>query len=67
MITIPKPVLKRAVEALRFKARTEAGMSQEPNLFKKQDTQEWADAQVIDKALIEAGMLRVEVQPGEEE
>jgi hypothetical protein len=44
---ITKAILRRAMEALRYKAQMEAGMSEEPNLFAREETQEWVDAGVI--------------------
>lgn len=61
-VTIPKSVLRRAAQALRYEARTRAGMSQAPDLFAAQDTQEWDDAQLIAKALSAAGATDIEVE-----
>jgi len=66
MITIPKDVLRRCIEALRDKAKTDAAASQEPYLYTKQETQEWSDAAVIEAALRTAGTLRTEITPREE-
>lgn len=42
---ISKKQLKLIVDALEFKAYIEAGHSQKPHLFSKEDTEEWALAQ----------------------
>lgn len=52
-VTIPKALLLRAAEALKYKAIMEAGMSVMPELFRKEDTQEWDDAKAI-RAIVRA-------------
>jgi hypothetical protein len=59
---IPKAVLRRAVEALRHSARAYAGLSQAPYLFTAEETQEWADANTIARALRAAGDTDIEVE-----
>lgn len=47
-ITIDADLLADCAEALRYKARTEAGMSQAPDLFAAEDTLEWAQADQVE-------------------
>lgn len=51
IINIPKALLLRAADALQYKAHNEAGQSQAPDLFGKEDTQEWTDAEAIKKLM----------------
>jgi hypothetical protein len=48
---IEKKVLARAAAALMAQARDIAGHSQAPHLISPEETQEWADAQVLLTAL----------------
>jgi hypothetical protein len=49
--TIERDLIERAIEALRYQAHNEAGMSQMPDLISKEDTQEWADAERLKRLL----------------
>jgi hypothetical protein len=48
---IPDCYLYLAVDALRYKARVEAGQSQAPDLFDAEDTEDWQAANEIEHAL----------------
>ena len=48
---ITRALILRAVAALEYKAHNEAGQSFGEDIFDKEETQEWEDAQVLRAAL----------------
>jgi hypothetical protein len=44
---VPKALVRAAIVALEYKAMMEAGQSQKPDLFIKEETVEWRDAQLL--------------------
>lgn len=50
-LAVPKALVKAAIEALEYKARNEAAQSQEPYLFKAEETTEWISAQHLRRIL----------------
>lgn len=50
-LVIPEALLNRAIEALEYKAQMEAGQSQAPALFTREETQAWDDAKAVRQAI----------------
>lgn len=50
-VTLPALVARRVIKALEAQAHVEAAHSQAPDRFTKEETQEWADAQLIRREL----------------
>ena len=44
---VPKALIRASIKALEFRAMMEAGQSQKPDLFSKEETVEWRDAQLL--------------------
>jgi predicted HAD superfamily Cof-like phosphohydrolase len=51
-ISISLSVAKIAIDALKYKAANDAGHSQSPNLFKKEDTRDWKAAEEMQREML---------------
>lgn len=54
ILQVDAEVVRAAERALRYRAKMEAGMSQAPDLFTKEETVEWAQAKALRAARLEA-------------
>lgn len=48
LIEVTEADLRRAINALRYQAQNEAGQSQAPDLYSKEETIEWASAKRLE-------------------
>lgn len=62
LFAVPEHVLLSAIEALKYMAHNEAGQSQAPDLYSKEDHERWSDAEALE-AIHQADPVNLAIDP----